>query len=331
MKPLGIGLYGTNGHQIGSLLAGNPRAKLVAVAGMARASLPEALRGDSSVAVHDTLDGLLCDRRVELVSLCSPRRADQAADAIRCLEFGRHVYAEKPAALSEPDLDRVIAAAAGNERLFHEMAGTAFEQPWHAIRAVVAGGAIGEVVQVLVQKSYPYHDRRPCDEAVDGGLLIQAGVHAIRMIEHVAGVRVKGGHALETRSGAAGRGDLRMAASLALELDGGALASVVVNYLNPAGFGRWGNESLRIFGTRGFVEGVDGGVRTRLVVGDRDMGPVDAGTPAPDYFERFLNEIEGRGEKPLSVEAEVHPTRVLIRLKNEARLVGPTGGPVPSP
>jgi hypothetical protein len=32
MKKLGIGLYGTNGHQIEKLLAAHPRAELVAVA-----------------------------------------------------------------------------------------------------------------------------------------------------------------------------------------------------------------------------------------------------------------------------------------------------------
>lgn len=321
MKPVGIGLYGTNGHQIGSLLVGNPRAKLAAVAGMDRERLPEPLRQDLAVAVYPTLTALLSDRRVELVSLCSPRRADQAADAVLCLDQGRHVYAEKPAALTESDLDRVLAAAAARGCLFHEMAGTAFQQPWYAIRGVVSGGAIGPVVQVLVQKSYPYHDLRPRDEAVDGGILMQAGVHAIRMIEHVAGVRVKDGHALETRRGAPANGGLRMAVSLALELEAGALASVVINYLNPSGFGRWGNETLRVFGARGFVEAVDGGVRTRLVAGERDMGPVDASALAPDYFDRFLNEIEGKGEQPLGLEDELHPTRAVIRLKKAARLV----------
>lgn len=320
MKPIGIGLYGTNGHQIGSLLAGNPRATLVGIAGMPRTALPESFRHDASVMEHSSLAGLLSDRRVELVSLCSPRRADQAADVILCLERGRHVYAEKPSALTEADLDRILAAA-GRGVLFHEMAGTAFEQPWCAMRKVVSDGVIGSVVQVLVQKSYPYHERRPQDEAVDGGLLIQAGVHAIRMIEHVAGMRVKDGHAMETRLGSPANGDLRMAVSMALELDGGALASVVVNYLNPSGFGRWGNESLRVFGTRGFVEAVDGGTRTRLVVGDRDMGALDTEGAVPDYFERFLNQIEGKGEQPFALEEELHPTRVVIRLKKAARLV----------
>jgi predicted dehydrogenase len=321
MKPIGIGLYGANGHQIGQLLVGNPRAKLVAVAGMDRAALPEPCRQDQSVAVYASLADLLSDRRVELVSLCSPRRADQAADAILCLESGRHVYAEKPAALTEPDMDRVLATACGRGLLFHEMAGTAFEQPWHAMRREVSRGAIGRVVQVLVQKSYPYHDRRPQDEAVDGGLLVQAGVHAIRMIEHVAGALVKDGHALETGLGSPVHGGLRMAVSMALELEGGALASVVVNYLNPSGFGRWGNETLRVFGSHGFVEALDGGTRTRLVVGDRDMGALDAGTAVPDYFERFLNQIAGKGEQPFPLEEELHPTRVVIRLKNAARLV----------
>lgn len=321
MKPVGIGLYGTNGHQVAHLLVANPRARLAAIAGMDRGALPAALRADDSVAVHTSLDELLSDGSVDLVSLCSPVRAGQAAEVLLCLQRGRHVYAEKPAALNESDLDRILEAAAARGLRFHEMAGTSFESPWYAMGRIVSDGTIGTVVQVLAQKSYPWHERRPRDEAVDGGLLMQAGVHAIRMVEHVAGLQVHGGHALETRLGSGGHGDLRMAVSMALELEGGAVGSVVVNYLNPSGFGTWGNESLRIFGTKGFVEGVDGGTRTRLVVKDRDMGPIEAGPRMPDYFDLFLNELLGVEPTPLKPEVELHPTRVVIRLKRDSRLV----------
>jgi predicted dehydrogenase len=328
----GVGIYGKNGHQIAGLLAQHPRAELVATAAYP-ADLPAAflplqkgeiqrgsagLRENKNIRQYASLQELLRDERVVLVSLCSPRRRDQAADAIACLQSGKHVYAEKPCAMSEADLDGILDAAKSAGREFHEMAGTAFEQPYLALRRLVQAGTLGTVVQVLAQKSYPLHDRRPQDEDVDGGLLCQAGIHAIRFIEHVACQRIKDITALETGLGNPKSGNLKMAASYLARLENGGLASVIANYLNPPGFGQWGNEALRIFGTLGFVEAVDGGQRTRLVIKDKDLGPVDTTEPPKSYFDCFLDAIQGHGAMPLTLEEELHPTRIVIRAKQSA-------------
>ncbi len=312
---LQVGLYGINGHQIHAHLAQHPTAELAAVAEFPEAALNDEQRADPRLRRYPSLDELLNNGRVQLVSLCSPRRRQQAQEAIRCLEAGKHVYAEKPCAMSESDLDAILETAARTGRQFHEMAGTAFDQPYLALRQVVQSGVLGTVVQVLAQKSYPYHDARPQDEDVDGGLLLQVGVHALRFIEHVAGVRIAEGQAWQTGLGNPQAGDLRMAASLLLRLENGGLASVVLNYLNFRSFGSWGNESLRIFGVNGFVEAVDGGQRTRLVLAERDYGPLPIHEPGQDYFDLFAAALLGQGQMPLSLDDELHPTRVLLRLR----------------
>lgn len=78
------------------------------------------------------------------------------------------------------------------------------------------------------------------------------------------------------------------------------------------------NEHLRIFGTKGFVECTDGGIKTRLVVGDRDYGIIDTSKPGKDYFEMFLDQLTGVCEMPLTLEEELHPTRMIIRAKKSA-------------
>ena len=313
-----IGLYGTNGHQIHHALVDNRYGELVAVAAFDPGSLPDKLRSrDSSIRCFSTLAELLQDERVELVSLCSPRRRDQARDAIQCMKAGKSVYAEKPCAMSEEDLNRVIAVARQTGREFHEMAGTAFEQPYLAMRKQVLAGRIGTVVQVLAQKSYPYHDGRPQDESVDGGLLLQVGVHALRMIEHVTGVRVTSIQALDTQKGNPRRGKLRMAVAMLMRLENGGVATAIANYLNPRSFGQWGNETLRVFGTRGFVEAVDGGTRTRLVLAGRDCGPLNLNEPSLSFLDAYLKSLRGKARMPLSLEDEIHPTRMLLRARKE--------------
>lgn len=315
MQSIGVALYGNNGHQVHGELPGQPRARLVATAAFDPKLLSPSSRAASDLRHYDTLQGLLDDPKVELVCLCAPRRADQAADAIRCLQAGKHVYAEKPCAMTEGELDGLIATAERTGRQFHEMAGTAFEQPYVAIREVIQAGTVGTVVQVLAQKSYPYHDGRPQDEDVDGGLILQNGVHALRMIEQVALTPIAGIAAVQTKLGNPLAGDLQMAASLMMRLANGGVACAVVNYLNHRGFGQWGNETLRIFGTKGMVEATDGGTRTRLVVGSEDRGPLDTSSAVPTYLSRLLEALCGGEPMPLSIADELSPTRWVIRAR----------------
>jgi len=195
-RKLGVALYGANGHQLRpDKFNLYPQATLIGVAGIKSAVLPEGVKR------YATLDEIIADPAVALVVLCSPRRADQARDAIRCLEAGKHVYAEKPSALTEVELDAILAAAQRAQREFREMAGTAFAANYAAMRQLVQDGAVGDVVQILVQKSYRYGPSRPQDEAIDGGLFLQAGIHAARLVEHVGGVRMTEAIAWETSFG----------------------------------------------------------------------------------------------------------------------------------
>lgn len=319
MDKMKIGLYGANGHQIHHALVDHPLGRCAATAAFPAESLPDALKDDPEIRHYASLEDMLRDERVNIVSLCSPRRRDQAQEAIRCLEAGKHVYAEKPCAMTEEDLDALLAAAKRTGRAFHEMAGTAFTQPYLAMRKSVQVGILGTIVQVVAQKSYPYHDRRPQDEDVDGGIVMQAGVHALRFIEHVAGLRIRTIHAVETRLGNPKPGGLRMATSMMMTLENEGVASVLCNYLNPPAFSLWGNETLRIFGTEGFIEAVDGGTRTRCVLNHEDHGPLEIEERGGrDYLDLYLASLLNHKPMPLSLEDEIHPTRMVIRAKADA-------------
>jgi predicted dehydrogenase len=317
MKRVQVGLYGANGHQLRGQLEANSRASCRGFAGFQRERLSPALRQDREVRDYGTLEAMLADPDIDLVSLCSPRRDGQWRDAVACLEAGKHVYAEKPCALSEDELDAVLMTAAKQKRKFHEMAGSAFGQPYREIRRLVRGGTLGTIVQVWAQKSYPWSATRPQDEGLDGGLLMQAGIHAVRFIEHTTGLQAEAVEAMETRLGNHdAQGQCRRASQMMMRLSNGGLASAVVNYMNPhESFGSWGNEHLRIFGTGGFVESTDAGSRTRLVLNERDCGPLQPAEPSLDWWECYLDELNGTGAFPLSLAEEVHPTRVVIRAK----------------
>jgi predicted dehydrogenase len=163
-----VGLHGVNGHQIHERLLDCPFARVVAVSGFPASQIPRLLANNPEVRHCQTLDELLANARVDVVSLCSPRRDQQAADAIASLRAGKHVYAEKPCATEERDLDAILETARQTGKRFREMCDTIYSQPWHGLKELVASGRLGTVVQVHAQKSYPWHDGRSADEGVDG-------------------------------------------------------------------------------------------------------------------------------------------------------------------
>jgi len=313
-----VGLYGTNGHQIQNTLLAHPLACLVATSGVALDQLPPGF-DIASIRLHETFEQLIADPGVDFVSLCSPRRINQASDAVRAMRAGKHVLAEKPCAMNEDDLDAIIDVALETGKSFHEMAGTAFEQPYWAMREVVRSGILGGIVQVIAEKSYPYFNGRAQDEDLDGGQIMQNGIHALRFVEHVAGTPIASVQAVETLVGNPVQGGgLHMAASMVLTLKNGGVASIANNYLNPRGTGIWGCESLKILGREGIVESRAGGAWTRLVVGDKDLGPLDTTSPGIPWLDAVFGSLLGRAKMPLTLEEELSPTRWAIRAKRSA-------------
>lgn len=314
-----IGLYGTQYHQLPARLPETVRARVVAAVfpegSPARAGLPPDVRQPG------TLDALIADPEIDLVSLCSPRRDAQAEEAVRCLRAGKHVLAEKPCAFDAPALERILAAARESGRQFREMAASELHPHVQAIRRLVDSGALGTVVHVQAHKSYPWTGRRPQDIGVDGGLVRQVGIHAVRFVHGGTGLRIARIRGAATGLGNPGRGGIRMAAAFALELENGAVGSINLNYLNPANFGSWGNEQLRVFGTKGMAESVDGFRRGALYLPERGGPaglPVPEGLPSPLYIEHYVNFLLDGTPMPTSFGEEMNMTRAMLALHDAA-------------
>lgn len=274
--------------------------------------------------MHNSLDALLADEEIQLVVLCSPVRAEQPAHALAALRAGKHVFAEKPCALEEKALDLLIAEAASRGLVFREMADSAYSKPYAAIRRIVQSGALGEIVQIACQKSYPWRDSRPQDESTDGGLVRQCALHAARWIEHVADRKIASINLLETRLGNPDpAGQSRMAACLAMTLDNGGLASITANYLNPSGTGIHCYESLVIHGTKGLVESLRGGTLTRLVIGSIDHGALDVSTPVKSQFQHLLEHLVLGVPMPIPLNDELSPTRWMLHAKTISKPSSP--------
>jgi len=318
MKRLKVACYGTNGHQIVHKLAGHPRAELVAVAQIPESYVAEHLGAErvSDVRFAGSLEQLVADPEVELVSLCSPRRDEQYGHVVKCLEGGKNVYAEKPCVLTIEELDGLWEVIGRSSAHFREMAGTGEEPVLKAFRKLIEDGEMGEIAHVFAMKSYPYHDRRPQDRGIDGGLIRQAGIHGVRFIQGATGLRATRVVGFDTTYGNPRQGDLQMAASVSLQLDNGAVGVLHCNYLNPPNIGYWGNDQLRIHGTRGMAEAVDGFSRHRAFLhegGERALGDLLPASPGADFFDCYVNFLLDGTTMPTELEEDLWATRTVIR------------------
>ena len=315
MKQIKVGLYGDNGHQITLLpdLDQHPEIRIVAAAACGKTTFS----GD--VKLYDTLEQLLEDGEVELVSLCSPVRRRQAAEALLCMRAGKHVYAEKPCAFTEEELDEIIAVSKETGCIFHEMSEMEYHDIYNTMIRLVREGAVGDVVQVFTQKSYaPNLENRPQDEDLDGGLLLQVGIYNMRFAYQVTGRKILDVKAVQTQKGNPKEGNLHTAVSFLCAHEDGVTGVGVSNYCNPsATFGSHGNETIRVFGTRGLIEITDNGRNRRLCTHEKDFGKFAVTETARHYFYDVADELLGISRIPVSLEDELHPVRMVIRARDE--------------
>lgn len=295
MREIRIGCYGTNGHQILGLAPALKGASIDAVAGVSEAEFDRITKDHPNLAGslkhYPDLEALLADDRLAMVSLCSPRRDRQAEETVRALEAGKHVLAEKPLCLTLEELQRIRGAEARTDRELRAMTGSIYESTWTAMKEVVDSGEIGEPVQVSAQKSYPFHDRRPQDRGVDGGLIRQAGIHAVTFIRWATGREFAAVSAFDTTCGNPRDGQLQMAAGLAFTLDNGGTGAANLNYLNPRQIGSWGDDRLRVYGTEGMVENLRGATRLQVTTNRKGTREIEAPAESPGRLEQAFIDL----------------------------------------
>lgn len=308
-----IGIYGDNGHQITQQLHKDyPYAEIIAAAGCVNTKFAE------NVIIYDTLEEMLQNKDIQLVSLCSPVRAEQAKHAVMCMRAGKNVYAEKPCAFTEEELDEIIKTAHETGCKFHEMANVTYKDIYESLVQLVRKGALGEVIQISTQKSYtPNLEVRPQDEDIDGGLLLQVGIYNMRFAEQITGKKVINVKALQTKNGNPKDGELHTAVSFLTEHEDGVIGVGISNYCNPSGtYGTHGNECIRVFGTKGFAEITDYGKHRRLCTHEKDYGEFPITVKTRHYTFDVIEELAGLVTIDEPIEKELHPVRMAIRARN---------------
>jgi myo-inositol 2-dehydrogenase/D-chiro-inositol 1-dehydrogenase len=137
-----------------------------------------ALSRDYGLTVAPDLDALLKDPDVHGVLIASPN-ALHPEQTIAALAAGKHVFCQKPIALTMADADRVVAAgAAAPEQVLQHGFMLRFTPPLPALRDRVAGGELGDPIaaRAAVFGWEPTADWF-YDPAQGGGVILDTLVH----------------------------------------------------------------------------------------------------------------------------------------------------------
>ncbi|HXP61204.1 MAG TPA: Gfo/Idh/MocA family oxidoreductase [Dongiaceae bacterium] len=154
-SPINIALAGCGfmGSMHAQIYAQLPDARLVAAAdrraGAARAKLEKA---GFSVPVYASTEELLARHpEVAVVDICTPSDAHEAV-ALLALDAGKHVFCEKPLALTLESADRIVAKA-GAAKTFTQVGHCIrFWPEYQALRDFVRDGKGGKLLSLGMQR-----------------------------------------------------------------------------------------------------------------------------------------------------------------------------------
>ena len=134
---------------------------------------------------------IVADPAISMVFVCSPDHL-HTEHACAALEAGKHVFLEKPMAVSISDCDRILDAQAGSSARLYVGHNMRFFPSVQIMHRLIAEGRIGQVEAIWCRHfvSYggdAYFKDWHSERANSHGLLLQKGAHDIDVIHHLGG------------------------------------------------------------------------------------------------------------------------------------------------
>ena len=275
---VGLGVVGAGSFARSVLLPAardTGRFALRSIASASGLSAADAARRFAFAAVARDVDEVLADEEVRAVAILT-RHREHAALVVRALEAGRHVFVEKPLALSAAELEAVEAAVeAAPGRLLMVGFNRRFSPAARAVRAFFRDAGAPLTVSIRMNAG-PLDPGHWTQDPAEGGRIVGEACHAIDLAAYLTGsppVRVFA----ESIGGDRAPAVTEDQTFITLRHADGSVSSVA--YL-AGGDRAFPKERVEVFGAGRVAviddfrraEGVRGGRRRRLWAGGRDKG-----------------------------------------------------------
>lgn len=167
----------------------NPSCEVVALGSRSPESVASKRRefglGEEQCRTAATFQELLDDDRVDIISICTPN-SQHAEEAILAARAGKHIFLEKPIAIEESDIPRLVSAV--EESGVRSIVGLIlrFSPLVQMQRRLVQDGELGRVF--LANVDYWFGRERKGwmkHRAQTGGAFLLGGCHSVDMVRYV--------------------------------------------------------------------------------------------------------------------------------------------------
>lgn len=262
MEPLGLGLigYGGFGRFCLEVYAAMPDLRVVAVADVDAARRQEAAERYGARPYADAAD-LLAAPDVDIAAICTPPYT-HALLSIAAARAGKHIFCEKPLALSLEEADAAIAAAAQSNVCLTVDYVLRHNPLTRRLCILLRLGVLGPLLHMSLENQATDEHLRPghwfWDAARSGGIWVEHGVHFFDLFGWLSGQQARAVAAV-ARTRPDGCRDRVWAI---VRYSGGLVATYQHAFTQAARFER---TTIRLACARGYAT-LYGWIPTRLVV-----------------------------------------------------------------
>jgi len=238
--------------------------------------------------------------------------------AIEAMKRGIHVYVEKPVALSIEELEELKSVWKQTKVKLSSMLGLRYTPHFWTAYKLIKENKIGEIRLLHAQKSYKLGNRPDFykQRRTYGGTIPWVGIHAIDWIYWLSGKKFKLVFARHSRLYNNDHGELETTAFCSFLMEDEILATVNIDYLRPATAPTHDDDRVRIVGTKGILEVLNGKV---YLLNDttKEVTEVSLEKP-PIVFLDFLNEVRGTEKCLVSSEDSFYVTLASLLARQSA-------------
>lgn len=271
------------------------------------------LQKKTGAKLYDRWEEML-DKEKPDIAVVNPWFSDIAKISAVCLKRGIHTYSEKPLATELDDLTELVSAWEASGKDLGCMLNLNCCSWFRTVEKAIKDGEIGSVRVIHGQKSYRMGNRQMNyrSRALYGGTIPWVGIHAIDWLLRLGG-KCSWVSATHTTIENAGHGDLESAASVLLSMENGVIGTCDIDYFRPVGSARHDDDRVRVTGTRGMIEAIDGIVTLENETPRRVLPLEEAVNP----FARFVNAI-GKEENVFLAREAIEDTRISLLARRAA-------------
>lgn len=268
----------------------------------------------SKPRLYETYQEMLKSEQLDVAVVCLPY-ARNAFAITAAAEAGLHILTEKPVAVNYDDLRMVEQAIKRNSVRLTAMFAMRYSPSIYTVRQAVKRGQLGLLCLARAQKSYKWGQNRPWfyrHPEIYGSTILWVGIHAIDYLRWCTGLevtKVAGFHSNLAHPDFPAAQDNVVTI---MELDGGATASITMDFLRPERAPTHGDDRIRIAGSKGIAETFLQDGRVKLLSKAKDPIDLELEKPPLELFPDFVSELRGLGNHLIGPDEAVRITQICI-------------------